>query len=57
MLKVLPEASEGGKEVFCEQFYAQVRERIPEAPQTDSMPLGLLKEIAEDNGYLFNPHN
>ena len=33
-----------------------MRERSPEAPQTDSMPLGLLKEIAEENGYLFNPH-
>jgi hypothetical protein len=48
--------AEGGEEVFCEQFYAQVRERVPGAPQTDSMLLGLLKEIAEENGYLFNPH-
>ena len=56
MLKVLQEASEGGKEVFCEQYYAQARERVPGAPQTDSMPLGLLKEIAEDDGHLFNPH-
>jgi hypothetical protein len=56
LLGVLQEASEGGEEVFCEQFYAQVRERVPGAPQTDSMLLGLLKEIAEENGYLFNPH-
>ena len=56
LLNVLQETSEGGEEVFCEQFYAQVRERVPGAPQTDSMLLGLLKEIAEDNGYLFNPH-
>ena len=56
LLTVLQEASEGGEEVFCEQFYAQVRERVPGAPQTDSMLLGLLKEIAEENGYLFNPH-
>jgi hypothetical protein len=53
---VLQEAAEGGEEVFCEQFYAQVREHVPAAPQTDSMLLGLLKEIAEENGYLFNPH-
>ena len=56
LLTVLQEASEGGEELFCEQFYAQVRERVPGAPQTDSMLLGLLKEIAEENGYLFNPH-
>ena len=56
LLGVLQEAAEGGEEVFCEQFYAQVREHVPGAPQTDSMLLGLLKEIAEENGYLFNPH-
>ncbi|MCP9784575.1 hypothetical protein KBY83_14870 [Cyanobium sp. WKJ7-Wakatipu] len=56
LLGVLQEAAEGGEEVFCEQFYALIRERVPGARQTDSVLLGLLKEIAEENGYLFNPH-
>ena len=56
LLEVLQEAAESGEEVFCEQFYAQIRERVPGALQTDSVLLGLLKEIAEENGYLFNPH-
>ena len=55
MLKVLPEASEGGEELFAEQFYAQVWEHVPGAPQTDSLLLGLLKDIAEENGYHFTP--
>jgi hypothetical protein len=42
--------------VFCEQFYARVRELCPGATQTDSTLLGLLKDIAEEHGYLFNPH-
>ena len=56
LLEVLQEAAESGEEVFCEQFYALIRERVPGARQTDSVLLGLLKEIAEENGYLFNPH-
>lgn len=56
LLEVLQKASESGEEVFCEQFYADVRKRVPGAVQTDSVLLGLLKEIAEENGYLFNPH-
>ena len=56
LLEVLQEAAESGEEIFCEQFYTQVRERVPGAVQTDSVLLGLLKEIAEENGYLFNPH-
>ena len=56
LLEVLQEAAESGKEVFCEQFYGLIRERVPGARQTDSVLLGLLKEIAEENGYLFNPH-
>lgn len=56
ILQVLQEASESGEEVFCEQFYARVREQVPGAVQTDSVLLGLLKDIAEENGYLFNPH-
>ena len=56
LTKVLQQAAESGEEVFCEQFYAQVRERVPGAAQTDSMLLGLLKEVAEEQGYLFNPH-
>jgi hypothetical protein len=56
LLEVLQMASESGDEVFCEEFYAQVRERVPGAVQTDSVLLGLLKDVAEENGYLFNPH-
>ena len=56
LLSVLQEAAESGEEVFCEQFYAQIREHVPGALQTDSVLLGLLKETAEENGYLFNPH-
>jgi hypothetical protein len=56
LLEVLQKAAESGEEVFCEEFYAQVRERVPGAVQTDSVLLGLLKDIAEENGYLFNPH-
>ena len=56
ILQVLQEASESGEEFFCEQFYARVREHVPGAVQTDSVLLGLLKDIAEEEGYLFNPH-
>lgn len=35
MLKVLPESSESGKELFAEQFYVQVLEHFLGAPQTD----------------------
>ncbi len=56
LLNVLQEAAESGEELFCEQFYARVREQVPGAVQTDSVLLGLLKDIAEEEGYLFNPH-
>ena len=56
LLNVLQEAAESGEELFCEQFYARVREHVPGAVQTDSVLLGLLKDIAEEEGYLFNPH-
>ena len=56
LLEVLQKAAESGEEVFCEEFYAQVRQCIPEVSQTDSVLLGLLKDVAEENGYLFNPH-
>ena len=56
ILQVLQDAAESGEEVFCEQFYAQVRKCVPGAAQTDAVLLGLLKDIAEEQGYLFNPH-
>jgi hypothetical protein len=56
LLEVLQKAAESGEEVFCEEFYSQVRGRVPGAVQTDSVLLGLLKDVAEENGYLFNPH-
>ena len=56
MLKVVPEASEGGKKVFYKDSIPRCGRSISGAPQTDSMVLRLLKEIAEENGYLFNPH-
>ena len=56
LLTVLQEAAESSEEVFCEQFYAQVRSRVSGVHQTDAVLLGLLKDIAEENGYLFNPH-
>ena len=56
LLEVLQKAAESSEEVFCEEFYAQVRGRVPGAVQTDSVLLGLLKDVAEEQGYLFNPH-
>jgi hypothetical protein len=44
------------EEVFCEQYYAQIREQIPGLQHSDIELLGLLKNIAENQGYLFNPH-
>ena len=56
LLSVLQDAAESGEEVFSEQFYAQIRGRVPGVHQTDAVLLGLLKEVAEEHGYLFNPH-
>ena len=56
LLEVLQNASDTGEEMFSEQFYAHVRRTVPGVAQTDSTLLGLLKETAEQNGYLFNPH-
>ena len=56
ILKVLQDAADNGEEVFCEQFYAHVRETCPSASQTDPTLLDLLKYIASQEGYLINPH-
>lgn len=54
--EVLERASASGEEMFCEQFYAEVRGALPGLSHTDSALLGLLKETAQAKGYLFNPH-
>ena len=56
LLELLERASTSGEEMFCEQFYAELREAFPGLSQTDSMLLGLLKETAHEKGFLFNPH-
>lgn len=52
----LEESAASGEEVFCEQYYTQIREQIPGLQHTDAALFGLLKNIAENQGYLFNPH-
>lgn len=54
--EVLEKVSASGDEWFVDQFYGVIRRTVPSCKLTDATLLGLLKEIAEAQGYLFNPH-
>jgi hypothetical protein len=56
LVEILEKVSSSGEEWFSEQFYAVIRSAVPQCLQTDAKLLGLLKDVAEANGYLFNPH-
>jgi hypothetical protein len=56
VVEILEKVSASGEEWFSEQFYAVIRSSVPQCRQTDATLLGLLKDVAEENGYLFNPH-
>jgi len=56
LVEILEKVSSSGEEWFSEQFYAVIRSAVPHCRQTDAHLLGLLKVVAEENGYLFNPH-
>ncbi|MCP9779292.1 MULTISPECIES: primase-helicase family protein [Cyanobium] len=56
LVEILEQVSASGEEWFSEQFYAVTRSSVPQCSQTDATLLGLLKDVAEENGYLFNPH-
>lgn len=56
LVEILEKVSASGEEWFSEQFYAVIRSSVPQCRQTDATLLGLLKDVAEQNGYLFNPH-
>lgn len=56
LLEIVERVSASGDEWFSEQFYAVIRSSVHQCRQTDAMLLGLLKEVAEAHGYLFNPH-
>lgn len=54
--KILEKVSTSGDEWFAEQFYGVIRETVPSCKLTGPTLLGLLKDVAEAHGYLFNPH-
>ena len=56
LLEILDRVASSGEEWFSEQFYGVIRSAVPQCRQTDTVLLGLLKDVAEANGYLFNPH-
>ena len=56
LLEIVEQVSASGDEWFSEQFYAVIRSSVPQCRQTDATLLGLLKDVAEAHGYLFNPH-
>ena len=56
LLEILDRVASSGEEWFSEQFYGVIRSAVPRCRQSDTMLLGLLKDVAEANGYLFNPH-
>ena len=53
--RILEQVSASGDEWFVDQFYGVIRRTVPSCKLTDAILLGLLKEIAEAQGYLFNP--
>jgi hypothetical protein len=56
LLEILDRIASTGEEWFSEQFYRVIRSAVPQCRQTDTVLLGLLKDVAEAHGYLFNPH-
>jgi hypothetical protein len=54
--RILEQVSASGDEWFVDQFYRGLRDTVPSSKQTDGALLGLLKDVAEAQGYLFNPH-
>jgi hypothetical protein len=56
LLEILDRIASSGEEWFSEQFYGVIRSDVPQCRQTDAVLLGLLKDVAAANGYLFNPH-
>ena len=53
--QILDQVSASGDEWFVDQFYGVIRRTVPSCKLTDAMLLGLLKDVAEAQGYLFNP--
>ncbi len=53
--RILEQVCASGDEWFVDQFYGEIRRTVPSCKLTDAILLGLLKEIAEAQGYLFNP--
>jgi hypothetical protein len=53
--RILEQVSASGDEWFVDQFYGEIRRTVPSCKVTDAILLGLLKEVAEAQGYLFNP--
>ena len=56
LVEILEKVSASGEEWFSEQFYAVIRSSVPQCRQTDASLLGLLKDVSEQHGFLFNPH-
>jgi hypothetical protein len=54
--RILEQVSASGDEWFVDQFYRVIRDSVPSSKHTDGALLGLLKAVAEAQGYLFNPH-
>ena len=53
--EVLEKVSASGDEWFVDQFYGVIRRTVPSCKLTDAILLGVLKDVAEAQGYLFNP--
>ena len=54
--RILEQVSASGDEWFVDQFYAEIRRTVPSCKVTEAILLGVLKDVAEAQGYLFNPH-
>ena len=54
--RILEQVSASGDESFVDQFYGVIRRTVPSCKLTDAALLGLLKDVAEAQGYLFNSH-
>jgi hypothetical protein len=53
--RILEQVSASGDEWFVDQFYAEIRRTVPSCKVTEAILLGVLKDVAEAQGYLFNP--
>ena len=56
LVDILEKMAVSGDEWFTEQFYAEIRASVPQCLHTDVALYGLLRDVAEANGYLINPH-